>query len=88
VEEWKRLFLPETNEPDELDEQTACARGRDVLRSCHDGIIEPIRPKVTTPYVMRGSLHILADQRRIGWHPAWVARLQRLLAEAHSEPRT
>jgi hypothetical protein len=85
IEEWKRLFLPETNEEEDLDDQAACARGRDVLRSCEDAVIEPIRPKVITPYVMRGSLHILANQRRIGWHPDWVSRVQRVLAEAENE---
>ena len=29
----------------------------------------PIRPAVTEPFVTRGSMHILADELRIGWHP-------------------
>jgi hypothetical protein len=87
VAEWKRLFLPDTDEPEEFDEQTARARGRDLLRSCEDANVEPIRPKVTTPYVMRGSLQMLAHQQRIGWHPDWVARLQELFAEAESDGR-
>jgi hypothetical protein len=33
---------------------------------------------------MRGSLHMLANQRRIGWRPEWVARLRRLIEEAES----
>lgn len=85
VEEWKRLSLPETDEPVDLDEDAARARGRAIQRSCEEATIESIRPKVTTPYVMRGSLHMLADHRRIGWHPDWVARLQHLVAEAESE---
>jgi ABC-3C protein len=85
VEEWERLFLPETDEPEDMDDKQACACGRDLLRSCEDAAIEPIRPRVTTPYVMRGSLHMLADHRRLGWHPQWVKRLQHLLGEAESE---
>jgi hypothetical protein len=27
----------------------------------------------------RGSLHLLADDRRVGWHPDFEARLQELL---------
>jgi hypothetical protein len=39
----------------------------------------PIRPAVTEPFVTRGSLHILADDLRIGWHAEFRDRLAHLL---------
>ncbi|MCX5565646.1 ABC-three component system protein [Alcaligenes phenolicus] len=41
-----------------------------------------IRARVTEPYVVRGSLHILADSRpepRVYWHPRFIDRLSTLL---------
>jgi len=38
-----------------------------------------IRPRVEEPFVVRGSLHKLADEIRVGWHPDFVARLRSLL---------
>jgi hypothetical protein len=39
----------------------------------------PIRPQVTHPSITRGSFHILADNLRVGWHPEFIQRLQRIL---------
>lgn len=41
----------------------------------------PIRERVTEPYIMRGSFHILANenQPRVWWHPLFIQRLQELL---------
>lgn len=80
-EEWERIFLPETDEGDDMTDALAEQYGRDVHRACEDALIEPIRPKVTTSYVMRGSLQLLADRRSIGWHPDWVRRMQTILDE-------
>jgi hypothetical protein len=33
---------------------------------------------------MRGSLQMLADELKIGWHPEWVTRMQELLKGAPS----
>ncbi len=38
-----------------------------------------IRPKVSEPYVMRGSYHILANQLRVGWHSEFLALLGRVI---------
>jgi hypothetical protein len=40
-----------------------------------------VRPKVSAPFVLRGSLHLLAEDLQIGWHPDWVARMQQILGE-------
>ncbi len=74
--------LPSRDGDESLAEEEARARGRDVHRSCENAQVDPIRPEVVAPYVMRGSFHMLADEKQIGWHPDWVARLQALLSEA------
>lgn len=38
-----------------------------------------IREKCQAPFVMRGSYHILADQRKVGWHIDFEERLKQLL---------
>jgi hypothetical protein len=78
-EEWERLSMPETDEELEISDEEAAVRGRNVFMSCEDAAIEPIRPKVSAPYVMRGSLHMLADDLRIGWHHDWVERMKAVL---------
>lgn len=44
-----------------------------------------IRARVTEPYVLRGSFHILADttpEPRVYWHPRFLARLGKVLGVA------
>lgn len=79
-DEWDRLWLPESeDELAELSDPGAEGRGRGVLINCEGAQVEPIRPKVSAPFVMRGSLHILADELKIGWHHDWVERMQTVL---------
>ncbi|MEN9195481.1 ABC-three component system protein [Xanthomonas euvesicatoria] len=40
----------------------------------------PIRKNVDHPSICRGSLHMMANELRIGWHPEFEARLRHLLA--------
>lgn len=43
-----------------------------------------IRPRVTEPYVVRGSFHILADatpEPRVYWHPRFIERVCKVLEE-------
>jgi hypothetical protein len=83
-EEWERIWTPDTDEPFDLSDDEACERGRSVHRACDETMLEPLRPRVTEPYVMRGSLQMLADELKIGWHPEWVTRMQELLKGAPS----
>jgi len=39
----------------------------------------PIRPRCSEPFVTRGSFHMLADELKVGWHPDFAERLQRIL---------
>ena len=53
--------------------------GREVLKWAED-VVLPIRPNVAAHWVCRGSLHMLADELKIGWHPNYVDRLSEILA--------
>lgn len=80
VEEWERVFLPETDDDAEAAEDALCERGRSIFIGLEGAVISPIRPGATAAYIQRGSLHMLADDLRIGWHRDWVTRMQELLA--------
>jgi hypothetical protein len=82
VEEWKRHFLPETDEVDDDGEEAKCDRARKQLIRLSSNTLPRIRPGVDATYVASGSLHILADNLEIGWHPDWVARMRELLGDA------
>ena len=53
--------------------------GREVLKWAED-VVLPIRPNVAAHWVCRGSLHMLADELKIGWHPNFEDRLTEILA--------
>lgn len=86
IEEWEILSLTcieelESNADDEAHKQC----GRKILNHIYTNLEIPIRKKVTDPYLMRGSYHMLADNLnrpapRVWWHPKFVDRLQQLLA--------
>ena len=46
----------------------------------------PIRSACTEGFVCRGSLHMLADECVIGWHPEFEMRLAAVMEEAHLDP--
>lgn len=79
VEEWELIF---EGVQDELGEAAAEAAqqkaAREVLRWAETTSI-PIRPGVTEPFITRGSLHMMADEGRLGWHPEFRERLAALL---------
>jgi hypothetical protein len=80
VEEWEVVFEAMRDDlgnyaTDEAQELAA----RSVLTWCERTTI-PIRPSVTEPFVSRGSLHMLSDEMRIGWHPEFLSRLAPLLS--------
>lgn len=81
VEEWELVF---ESTKDEIDaaavESTKCKAARFVL-AWAERVAVTIRPGVTEPFVVRGSLHMLADESppRIGWHPDFHDRLAEIL---------
>jgi hypothetical protein len=79
VEEWELVF---EGVKDELGDSAAEAAqqkaAREVLKWA-ESVSLPIRPGVTEPFITRGSLHMLADEVRLGWHPEFHDRLAALL---------
>lgn len=82
IEEWELIFEAMRDElgnaaADEEKEKAA----RSVLEWAERTTI-PIQKNVTEPFVSRGSLHMLSDEARIGWHPEFRALLASLLGAA------
>lgn len=79
-EEWDLVFSAMR---DELGEQASEEQKESAARSVlawAERHSNPIRPGVTEPFVVRGSLHMLADEVRIGWHPEFRDRLEAILS--------
>jgi hypothetical protein len=83
-EEWGLVFEAMRDElGDNAADHAKEAAARKVLEWAERTCI-PIRPAVTVPWVSRGSLHLLADDLRIGWHAEFRDRLAHLLAREAS----
>jgi len=79
LEEWELVFEAMRNElGDDAAEEAKAAAARSVLTWAERTTI-PIRASVTEPFVTRGSLHMLADDGRLGWHPEFRSRLADVL---------
>lgn len=74
--EWELQYAQVCDElgPQATEEAMAQA-GRAILKWAEDAHI-PIRSGVNVPWVCRGSLHMLAEDRRLGWHPDFGVRLK------------
>jgi hypothetical protein len=80
VEEWELVFARMKDELGaEMSEDAKIRAARSVLGWAEMTTIA-IRPAVTTAFVTRGSLHMLANDIRIGWHPEFRERLAHLLS--------
>jgi hypothetical protein len=84
IEEWNIfswIYKQKLNVLPTEDELKEC--GINILIHMYNMDHIPIRPKVTEPYVMRGSYHMLADNLngkhpRIGWHPLFLEKLEKV----------
>jgi hypothetical protein len=84
VREWELVFEAMRDElGDSAADHAKEAAGRKVLEWAEQVCI-PIRPAVTEPFVTRGSLHMLADDLRVGWHAEFRDRLAHLLERGAS----
>jgi hypothetical protein len=82
MDEWERLHeIMKENLRDGADEEEIKVRGRELFNHVDTQLECHIRPRCTTPYVMRGSYHMLANDLRIGWHARFLDRLNKLLSE-------
>jgi len=79
VQEWELFFEARRDElGDGAAEAQKDAAARKVLEWAEAASV-PIRPAVTEPFICRGSLHMLADALRVGWHSEFRDRLEHLL---------
>jgi hypothetical protein len=80
IEEWQYVRADLCESLDErAAEEEKIRIARDIYRWVQGLNPEPIRPHCTERFVMRGSYQMLADGRKVGWHPDFVARLIALL---------
>jgi hypothetical protein len=86
VDEWRFVF---TNAAADLaasaDEPTKQSSGRNVFIHAVETAKARIRARYDEPFMTRGTLHILADDRKVGWHPEFEARLTALLGAVVNE---
>ncbi|NNM86855.1 MAG: hypothetical protein HKL96_14010 [Phycisphaerales bacterium] len=81
VEEWEVVFAAMRDElGDGASEKVKQQAARSVLAWAECKSF-PIRPNVTEPFISRGSFHMLADKRRVGWHPEFNERLSEILTQ-------
>ncbi len=79
VEEWDITFEAMRDEiGDSATADVKEAAARKLLAWAEQTLI-PIRPDVTEPFVSRGSLHMLSDELRVGWHIDFKEHLNHLL---------
>lgn len=74
-EEWEIIF---EQKKDELGPAAAEANMLNVAKAVYnwaETVTCPIRPACTEGFVSRGTLHKLADDLEIGWHPEFELRL-------------
>lgn len=80
-EEWELVFEAAKDELGEDSAEAALRKAALQVLKWAEMASVPIRPAVAEPFITRGSLHMLADELRIGWHPDFRLRLAELLAE-------
>jgi hypothetical protein len=80
-EEWELVFAGvEDGLGRNATEQEKTEAALEVLSWAETGNVRTlIKENVREPFVTRGSLHILANELRIGWHPEFRDRLQNIL---------
>ncbi|MGW5194989.1 ABC-three component system protein [Kribbella sp. NPDC004138] len=80
IEEWTYVFnrLADELPADALEDQKV-AVAKQVYAWVEEATAPPVRAMCTERFLIRGSLHMLADAIKIGWHPDFEARLVSLL---------
>jgi hypothetical protein len=78
-EEWELVFDRITDELGVLAAEDAKRSAAQQVYAWVEKSCFPIRPQVSHPSISRGSLHMLSDRLKVGWHPDFMKRLQRVL---------
>ncbi|GHD83440.1 hypothetical protein GCM10010336_75210 [Streptomyces goshikiensis] len=83
VEEWQSRFAEMA---EELGPEATEAEKKKEARRIYRWVDQEARSQIRTGcdevFVPKGSYHMLADERRVGWHPDFAARLMQLLEPA------
>jgi hypothetical protein len=85
VEEWRYVFDRCAEElAADSSEAAKTAVAREIYRWVEEATAPSIREHCTERFLVRGSLHMLADRADtgVGWHPEFAARLMALLEPA------
>lgn len=85
LEEWELVFEAMRDELGDAAAEDAKVTAAQSVLKWAERTSFPIRPQVLEPFVCRGSLHMLSDELRIGWHPEFRDRLALLLASEEGE---
>lgn len=84
IDEWERfqLDLRDRAGYNETDEASLKQFGKEIYHWVEFEADIKIRPKVTEPYVMRGSYHILSNMKPplVWWHPKFLERMELILS--------
>lgn len=83
-DEWRRHFTPVSGEVTGQSEADIIVSAQDAFHRLDTSALPRIRQHVSAGYVANGSLHMLADNLRIGWHPRWLDHLRHRLAEVEN----
>lgn len=80
-EEWELVYASvEDRLGHEPTEQEKTMAAQEILHWAEIGNVKTlIKENVREPFVTRGSLHILANELRVGWHPEFRDRLKYIL---------
>ena len=84
IDEWAavRLRLEDEILPTDRDEEHYLSVGRRILGWMETEANFPVRSNIADRFIMRGSFHILANERtpRVYWHPKFIENLERILS--------
>lgn len=81
TEEWELIFAAVEDSLDlEATDDDKKEAARHILAWAESGDVKSrIKPAVSESFITRGSLHILANQLKVGWHPEFRTRIQTIL---------
>ncbi|SEE48085.1 hypothetical protein SAMN04488561_1460 [Jiangella alba] len=85
IEEWRYVFDRCADSlPDGASEALKSEVAKQIYQWVEEATAPPIRDRCTERFLVRGSLHMLADrvESGVGWHPEFTARLIALLEPA------
>jgi len=85
IEEWELIFEAMRDDLGDASTHDAKEQAARSVLSWAERVTIPIRTNVTEPFVCRGSLHMLSDEVRIGWHPEFRNRLAAFLRAKEGE---